>query len=169
MIDIQGRLAGVMYEKETLLANLQKLVKGIRILGIPALLTEQNPAGLGPTTPEISALLPDVKAIPKFSFSCCGEPRFMEALQSVGRKQVLIAGIESHVCVYQTALDLLRSGYEVQVVTDCISSRDRANIKLVIMRMRDEGIKMTGTEIALFELLGTAENSRFKEISRLIR
>jgi nicotinamidase-related amidase len=82
---------------------------------------------------------------------------------------VLLTGIESHVCVYQTAVELARSGYEVQVVSDCISSRTEANINLAEKRMRDEGVKMTGTEMALFELLGTAENAAFKEISRLIR
>jgi nicotinamidase-related amidase len=158
-----------MYEKEALLANLQKLLQGIRILGVPVMLTEQNPSGLGPTAPEISALLPDITAIPKFTFSCGGEPRFMDSLQTLSRKQVLIAGIESHVCVYQTSIDLLKSGYEVQVVADCVSSRTEANKKLSIERMRDEGVKVTGTEMVLFELLKVAEGDRFKAISRLIR
>jgi nicotinamidase-related amidase len=158
-----------MYEKETLLANLQKLLKGIRILGVPVILTEQNPAGLGPTAPEISALLPDVKAIPKFAFSCGGEPLFTESLNALARKQVLVTGIEAHVCVYQTSLDLLRSGYEVQVVADCISSRTEVNRNLAITKMQNEGVKVTGTEMALFELLRVAEGDRFKAISRLIR
>jgi nicotinamidase-related amidase len=158
-----------MHENEALMSNLQKLLKGIRILGIPVILTEQNPASLGPTAPEISALLPDVMAIPKFAFSCCGEPRLMESLQSLARKQVLLTGIESHVCVYQTSIDLLRLGYEVQVVSDCVSSRTEDNKKLAIKRMRDEGVKVTGTEMALFELLLVAKGDHFKEISRLIR
>jgi isochorismate hydrolase len=158
-----------MHHKDALLENLCKLLKGIRILNVPVLITEQNPAGLGPTVPEITTLLPGVTAIPKFAFSCCREPRFMESFQSLARKQVLLTGIESHVCVYQTSLDLLRLGCEVQVVADCVSSRTEANIKLALERMRDEGGKLTGTEMALFELLRVAEGERFKEINRLVR
>jgi nicotinamidase-related amidase len=123
VIDVQDKLARVMYEKEVLFENLQKLVKGVQVLGIPIILTEQNPKGLGPTIPEVAHLLSGIQPIPKLSFSCCGDERFLRELEILNRKQVLIAGIEAHVCVYQTVMALLSLGYEVQVVADSVSSR----------------------------------------------
>ena len=113
IVDIQGKLALLMHGKELLFKNVQKLIKGIRVLGIPILWVEQNPQGLGPTIPEISAMLPDIQPISKMSFSSCRNDRFLRALKALNRKQVLIAGIEAHVCVYQTAVDLVDIGYEV--------------------------------------------------------
>ena len=110
VIDVQGRLAHAMYNKETLFENLQKLIKGVKIFGIPILWTEQNPEGLGPTIPEVANLLSDISPISKLSFSCCGNECFMEALRGLNRNQVLLAGIEAHVCVYQTAVDLVNLG-----------------------------------------------------------
>ena len=169
VIDIQDSLARVMHEKNALFENLQKIIKGATILGIPMIVTEQVPEKLGATTPEISSLLNTIRPIPKSSFSCCGEVLFMRELKSIKRTQILVAGIESHVCVYQTTVDLIRMGYDVHIVTDCISSRTADNRALGIERMKDEGAKPTSTEMVLFELLKIAEGDRFREISRLVK
>jgi len=169
IVDIQGNLAHLMYEKERLLQNAQKLIKGIQVLGVPILWAEQNPRGLGPTIPEIAALLPDLQPIPKMSFSCCRNERFMQALQALDRRQVLIAGIETHVCVYQTAVDLADLGYEVQVAADAVSSREPGNKEIGLQKMRDAGVSLTSVETALFELLKVAEGEQFREILKIVK
>ena len=169
IIDIQGKLWNVMYEKEALLENAQKLAKGMQVLGVPIILTEQNPKGLGPTVPELMQLLPDVKPIPKFEFSCCRNRDFQLALDNLKRKQILICGIESHICVYQTTLALLSSGYEVQVVADVVSSRVVKNREIALTRVQSEGAKVTTSEMALYELLQTAESPQFKEMLKVIK
>lgn len=169
IIDIQEKLFRVMYEKEALSSNIQKLIKGIQIMDIPIIVTEQNPDGLGLTIPEISNILPGLQPIPKFSFSCCGEESFQRKLEELHRKQVLITGIETHICVYQTAIDLLSLGYEVQIVADCVSSRTQENRDLALNRMSMEGALLTSTEMVLFELLKTAKEERFKAISAIVK
>jgi nicotinamidase-related amidase len=169
VIDVQDKLFRVMPEREALAASLRKLVRGAQVLGVPVILTEQNPKGLGPTIAELADLMPGIQPIPKFSFSCCGEERFRRELEALGRRQVLLAGIELHICVYQTALDLLASGYEVQVVADCVTTRLLENREIGLMRLRDAGVSLTTAEMALFELLKTAEGDVFKEISRIVK
>jgi nicotinamidase-related amidase len=169
MIDIQAKLLNVMFEKEALLENAQRLIKGLQLLGIPVIVTEQNPKGLGPTQAELAQLLPNVGALPKYCFSCGQDKGFAEALSKLNRRQILLCGIEAHICVYQSALELLSQGYEVQIVTDVVSSRAAANKTLALSRLQSEGAKLTSTEMVLFELLKTAENPSFKEISRIIR
>jgi nicotinamidase-related amidase len=169
VIDIQDRILRAMHDKERLLQNLIKLIKGVRVLEVPVVLTEQYPAGLGPTLPEVAQILPDVRPVAKFCFSGCDEEHFREALESLNRRQVLLAGIEAHVCVYQTAMDLLRAGYGVHVVVDCISSRDARNKEVSIMKMNSAGISLTTAEMALFELLKVARGDRFKQISNIVK
>jgi nicotinamidase-related amidase len=169
MIDIQGKLLNVMFEKEALLENAQKLIKGLQLLGIPILVTEQNPKGLGPTQAELAQLLPNISPLPKFCFSCSRDKTFGQALSALNRRQVLLCGIESHICVYQTALELLDQKYEVQIVTDVVTSRSAANKTVALSRLQSEGAKLTSVEMVLFELLQTAENPNFKEISRIIK
>jgi nicotinamidase-related amidase len=169
IIDVQGKLARVMDNEEMLFENLQKLIKGAKILGIPILWTEQNPEGLGPTIPEVANLLSGIKPISKLSFSCCGNERFTEALRALNRKQVLLAGIEAHVCIYQTAVDLIDLGYEVQVVTDAISSRTKANKGIALEKMKKAGASLTSMETALFELLKVAEGPKFREILKIVK
>ena len=169
IIDVQEKLSRVMHEKEKLFENLQKLVKGVKLLNIPIIITEQNPNGLGPTVSEIAPLLPDTKPVTKFSFSCCGEEPFLRQLEMLNRKQVLLAGIETHVCVYQTAVDLIEAGYEVHTVVDCVSSRTLENKNLALDKMKSEGANLTSVEIALFELLKTAANPKFKELSKIVK
>lgn len=169
LVDIQGKLAQLMHEKELLFENLQKLIKGVRVLGIPVLWVEQNPAGLGPTIPEVAELLPDIQPISKMSFSSCGEPRFVDALKSVNRKQVLVAGIETHICVYQTTLGLLDMGCAVHVVADAVSSRTLVNKAIGLEKMNAAGAALTSVETVLFELLRVAEGEAFRAISRIVK
>ncbi len=169
MIDIQSKLWNVMCEKEALLENAQRLIKGMQVLRIPIILTEQNPKGLGPTAPELMQLMPEVKPLPKMCFSCQQDMGFQQSIKNINRKQVLVCGIEAHVCVYQTAMDLLCMGYEVQVVVDAVSSRAVKNRDITLSRLQNEGVKLTTTEMALFELLRTAESPQFKEIQKVIK
>src|SRR4030042_1129302 len=164
LIDFQERLFPVMHNKEKLLNNVVKLINGAKVLEIPLILTEQYPKGLGPTIPEIKELIPDVKPVEKVCFSCTDEAAFGQALKALKRKQVLIAGIESHICVYQTAMALAREGYEVQVVSDCVASRDPENKAAVLFKLGAAGISPTTTEMALFELLKLAQGDKFKQI-----
>jgi nicotinamidase-related amidase len=169
VIDFQERLFPVMHDKEKLLRNAVKLIKGASVLEIPIILTEQYPKGLGPTIPEIKELIPDVKPVEKVSFSCCDEETFSKAIETLKRKQVLIAGIEAHICVYQTAMALARAGYEVQVVGDCVASRDPENKLAALFKMSTAGISPTTSEIALFELLKVAKGDKFKQISSIVK
>jgi nicotinamidase-related amidase len=169
VIDIQERLFPVMHEKEKLMRSVIKLIKGARVLEIPVILTEQYPKGLGPTLPEIKELLPDIKPIEKLSFNCCDEEFFCKTLEALKRKQVLIAGIEAHICVYQTSMALARAGYEVQVVGDCVSSREMENKLVALFKMGAAGISPTTMEMALFELLKVAKGDKFKQISNIVK
>jgi nicotinamidase-related amidase len=169
VIDVQEKLLPVIYQKEKLIENLQKLIKGIQVLDIPVIVTEQYPQGLGATVTEIAGLIPDIKPLPKLSFSCYVNDNFKRKLDASGRKQILVSGIETHVCIYQTARDLRDAGYEVQVVTDAVSSRTPENIEISLNLMRQLGVLITGTETALFELLKTAGGEKFKAISRIVK
>jgi nicotinamidase-related amidase len=169
IIDVQGNLAHAMHNKQKLVENLQKIIKGVQVLEIPILWVEQNPKGLGPTLKEIADLITDIKPISKMSFSCCQNDTFMTALKSLKRKQILITGIEAHICVYQAAVDLLDMGYEVQVVSDAVSSRTEDNQKIGLQKMKDAGAGVTSVETALFELLKVAEDARFKEIIQIVK
>jgi len=169
IIDIQGKLAHLMDKKELLFKNVQNLIKGSRTLGIPIIWVEQNPKGLGPTIPEIAAMLSDIEPISKMSFSSCRNDSFLQTLNALDRKQLLISGIETHICVYQTAADLVNMGYEVQAVADAVSSRDLENKKIGLQRMKDSGVGLTSVETALFELLKVAEGEQFRQIIRIIK
>ena len=168
-IDFQERLFPVMHDKEKLLRQVVKLIQGARVLEIPVILTEQYPKGLGPTLPEIAGLLPDVKPIEKTCFSCCDAESFNSALEATNRKQVLICGIEAHICVYQTAVALSQADYEVQVVADCVSSRDPENKMVSLFKLGSAGIPPTTMETALFELLKIASGEKFRQISNIVK
>ncbi len=169
IVDLQAKLASVMHEKDAMLASLQKLIKGLCVLDVPILATLQYPQGLGPLHPEIASLIPDVEPVAKTSFSCLASPEFSRRLESIGRRQVLLSGIEGHICVYQTVCDLASSGFEAHVVTDTVSSRSPENRQLSFEMMRQAGAKLTGTESVLYELLRLAEGDRFKKISQILR
>ena len=169
LIDVQGKLAELMHDKQQLYRHLQILLRGARILGIPILWLEQYPKGLGPTVAEVAEILDDLDPIDKISFSACGSERFQQALRDSGRKSVAVAGIESHVCVYQTTRDLLTAGYRVEVIGDAVSSRSSDNRQAGLQRMASLGAGMMSTEMILFEWLREAGSDEFKEISRLVR
>ena len=170
VIDVQGKLAQLMHRKESLFASLEKIIRGAQVLELPIIWTEQVPEKLGPTLPEIARLLATMSGpISKASFSCCGHPPFMQELEALNRRQVLVTGIETHICIYQTTLDLLERGYEVQVVADAVSSRTAENRELGLERTKDAGARLTSTEMALFELLRVAAGPQFKEINRIVK
>ena len=169
IIDVQGKLATLMHEREELYRNLQILVRGARILELPVLWLEQYPEGLGPTIPELSELLTDQEPMAKLSFSACGLEEFKQRLEDSGRRTMLVAGIEAHICVNQTVCDLIDAGYGVEVVADAISSRTAANRQVGLDKMSRAGADVTSVEMALFELLREAGTPQFKEIARLVR
>lgn len=169
LVDVQGKLAQAMHNKEELFENLKKIVKGAQVLGVPILWAEQNPDGLGPTIPEIAELLPNQKPVSKLSFSCCGNEHFMKNLKAVNRKNMLVVGIEAHVCVYQTAADLISQQYDVQIVADAVASRTPENKEIGLEKCKYAGASLTSTETVLFELLKEAEGERFKEIIHLVK
>ncbi len=169
VIDIQGKLAQLMYQKESLFENAGKLIRGFQVLGVPIIVTEQYPKGLGPTIPEIAGLFPDFKPLPKVAFSCCGDEGFQRELRSVNRQQIVVCGIETHVCVYQTVMDLLASRHHVEVVADVVSSRTAEDRRTALERLRDEGARITSVEMALFELMRVAEGPKFKEVSKIVK
>jgi nicotinamidase-related amidase len=169
LVDVQGNLAQSMHNKEGLSENLKRMVKGAQLLGLPILWTEQNPDGLGPTMPEIVELLPNQNPVSKFSFSCCGSEQFMKELKALNRQNILIVGIEAHVCVYQTAADLVNLNYDVQVVADAVASRTLENKQIGLEKSKEAGAGITSTEIALFELLKIAKGDKFKEIIKIVK
>jgi nicotinamidase-related amidase len=170
VIDVQGRLAEVMFERDRLFSRLETLIQGARILGLPILWTEQVPEKLGPTTPRLRELLePQLHPLSKSTFSCLLNPEFRRRLEELGRRTVLLSGIESHVCVYQTAADLVRAGYRVEVVADAVSSRSEANRAAGLRRIEVSGARLTTTEMVLLELQRTAEGEAFRRLVSLIR
>jgi nicotinamidase-related amidase len=168
MVDVQGKLAETMPQKEELYSNLERVINCTRIMKIPAIYTEQTPDKTGPTLLQFSRLVSSPPIV-KSSFSCYGERRFIEALEASERKQVLLVGLETHVCIYQTALHLLRHDYEVYVLADAVASRNPENKAIALQRMREEGAKIVSTEMALFELLKDAHDPHFKEVLNFVK
>ena len=169
IIDIQERLFPVMWRKEELLENCEILLKGLNELNIKVLATQQYTKGLGETLESIKSSVGNFSFIEKKDFSCYDEPVFTEKLNVLAPKNVIICGIESHVCVLQTAVDLKAAGFNPIVVMDCVSSRTKQNLELAIERFRFENIMMTSYESILFELTRTAGTAEFKAISKLVK
>ena len=169
VVDVQGKLAQLMVDKETLFKNTRILIQAAKILEIPILWCQQVPEALGSTVPEIAELLTDDEPIDKASFSCAGHGRFNAKLEALGREEVLLCGIETHVCVYQTAMDLLARDLPVTVIADAVSSRTAQNRQIGLDRLAAEGAILASTEMALFELLRTAEHPQFKQIAKLVK
>lgn len=169
VIDIQGKLAQLMHQKEAVYQNVNRLIEGAKVLDIPIIWTEQYPEGLGGTIPEVAETLKGFKPIPKMTFSCCQNDEFLNALKASGRQQILITGIETHICVYQTTIELLEAGYEVEVVADAVSSRTPENKAIGLDKMKTAGAGITGTETALYELLKVAGGPEFKQILKIVK
>ncbi len=169
IIDIQGKLATLMHQKDEFFANVVRMIKGAKLLGIPILWNEQVPDKLGKTQSAISEHLTDSEPLVKKSFSCCGNEDFVRRLESLNRKQVLLVGMETHICVYQTAIELLPSGYEVFVVADAVSSRKPENIRIRLDAMKDAGARITSVEMALFEMFDIAEGDQFRKMVDVVK
>lgn len=170
VIDMQERLLPVMDTANRVEANVLKLVKGLQILGMPILVSEQYPKGLGNTVSSVKeALTGSETMVEKIAFSCCEEPTFIGALSKMGKKTVILCGIEAHICVLQTVLDLEENGYLPVVVEDCIGSRKPNDKAVALERMRKTGAVVTTLESILFELTGAAGSEQFKQISKLIK
>lgn len=169
VVDVQGKLAQLMVGKESLFKNVQILIQAAKILEIPILWCQQVPEALGPTVPEIAELLVGAEPINKASFSCCGQEQFNAQLNTLGKEQVLLCGIETHVCVYQTAMDLMEGGLDVTIIADAVSSRAEQNKQIALARLAAEGAHISSTEMALFELLRTAKHPQFKEVAKLVK
>jgi len=157
---------------EDVARNIDRLVRGCRVLDVSPLLTEQYVKGLGPTIPSVRKAFEETfgyEPIEKNCFSGFGCAEFVTALRLLNKKQAIVCGIETHVCVYQTVIDLLANGYEVTIVADALGSRAATNKVVALRRMVSEGAKLSSTEMALFEMLVTSGTDEFREISRLVR
>ncbi len=169
VIDIQERLLPAIFEKDQMIQASVRLIKGAAILGIPIFATEQYRKGLGPTAPEIAGAITGFAPLEKVTFSACGAEGFSDALKSKEVTNVILCGIEAHVCVLQTCLDLLDHSFGVFVVADAISARNPENARLALQRMHDAGAVIASTEMVLFELLGRARTEEFKQVQALVK
>lgn len=169
IIDIQERLFPFIAENERMMKNTEILIRGLRALDVPLLVTQQYTKGLGSTLQPLVQALGTGDYMEKTAFSCCDDDGFMAALGATGRKYIIIAGIESHVCVLQTTVDLLEKGYLPVVVEDCVSSRKLNDKTMAVARMRAEGALVTTYESLLFELLRYSGTTEFREISKLVK
>ena len=171
VVDIQERLVPAMSgkEREKVYANCLHLIEAAKLLALPVVITEQYPKGLGRTVKEIRDVLPSYEPLEKISFDCCKGPGFLERMASTGRKQVLLTGMETHVCVLQTCLSLLKEGYTVHLVDDAVCSRKKGDFQTGREMMRDAGAVINCTETVLFQLLEKAGTPEFKTISKRIK
>jgi nicotinamidase-related amidase len=171
IVDVQERLFNAMdaERRDDMVANVKILAGAARRLDVPVILTEQYPKGLGRTLPEVKALLADVAPIEKTAFSCGAAAGFLDRLRALGADRVILAGLEAHVCVLLTALDLLQHGFRVSVVADAVCSRRAANLEIGLAEARQAGAVVTSTETVVFGLLGSADSEAFRELSKLLR
>ena len=169
VIDIQERILGVIRKNQMVVENTLKLIRGSKILNVPIFYTEQYPKGLGETVRDIKAELDGNKAVQKMTFSCSGAENLFHVLKEKEITQVVVCGIESHVCVQQTVLDLLHLGMQVNVPADAVSSRKKLDYNIALDRMRSNGAEITSTESILFELLEVCGTPEFKAISKLVK
>ena len=169
VIDIQERLFPFIYGNDVLALNSGILIQGLQSLEIPIIVTEQYTKGLGPTILPIQQFFESKQPVEKLAFSCCDEPAFMQNLTVLGKKFIVITGIESHVCVMQTAIDLLELNFIPVIVEDCVSSRRLNDKQMAIARMRKSGAIITTYESVLFELLRYSGTGEFKTISKLVK
>lgn len=168
-IDYQDRLMPVMAERDFLTDRVVRMIRGAKEFNIPIIVTQQYTKGLGNTVPRIKEALGEFEPIEKTVFSAVDCPEFMKTLEATGRKTVLLMGIETHICVMQTALALIESGYRVFLVEDCCSARSLRDSKMGRKRISEAGAIVTTMESALMEMLGGAESEHFKTVSKIIK
>jgi len=169
IIDLQEKILPVIHNVDIVIENTIKLIKGFKTLNLPIYFTEQYPKGLGPTSSKILTELQGYNALQKMSFSCFGAEDLFNELRSKKRHQIIVSGVESHVCVQQTVLDLLANDFQVNVAADAVSSRREFDFQIALERMRTLGAEITTTESILFELLEVCGTPEFKEISRIVK
>lgn len=169
VIDVQEKIFSTMHEQVETEEDINRLIAGAKVLGLPIVWTEQYPKGLGPTITSVRESLNGRDALEKITFSCMDDDTVRKKVASYERKQVLLCGIEAHVCVYQTATDLLDEGFDVHVVTDAVMSRRESNYRLAVARMKEMGAQLTSVEMALFELQRAARGETFKAIAAIIK
>jgi nicotinamidase-related amidase len=169
IIDFQERVLPVIHESELIVSNAIKLINGFKLMNLPIYFTEQYPKGLGTTEKRIKEALQELQAIHKMSFSCFSAGELFNELKQKGIRQIVIAGVESHVCVQQTVLDLLANDFQIDIAADAVSSRRKFDLDTALQRMRSNGAEVTTTESILFELLEVCGTEEFKQISRLVK
>ncbi|MGB0748914.1 MAG: hydrolase [Magnetospiraceae bacterium] len=169
IVDVQKNLLPVMSQADAVLGNLVRLVKGAHRLGVPVIASEQYPKGIGPTVDDLRGLPGFETVIEKMTFSCLGETNFVKQFAAIARPRVILAGIESHVCVLQTAFDFIGVDAHVCLVADAVDSRAPENKAHALERMRNAGAEIVTTEMVLFEWMRVAGTPEFKEISALIK
>jgi nicotinamidase-related amidase len=169
VVDVQERFRDLIHEMPGVIAGCSRLIRFCARLGIPVLVTEQYPAGLGRTVAELAALLPEHTPLEKVTFSCCGDEGFAHAVRALGREQFLVCGIETHVCVYQTVRDLRAAGHQVAVAADAVSSRRVRDRDAGLALMRDLGAQLMTVEMILFEILVRAGTQEFKRVADILK
>jgi nicotinamidase-related amidase len=170
VVDIQEKLLPSIWEKERVVRNAQVLIRAAEAMDIPVVVTTQYVKGLGPVVPEIASLLPETTPIEKLEFGCFGNDAFCSAVgQLAGRNTLLVCGIETHICVMQTALGALNQRMNVHVAADAVSSRTELNWTLGLQRMRDAGAVISSTEMMIYELMGKSGTATFKEMLKWIK
>jgi nicotinamidase-related amidase len=170
VIDVQEAYRGVTIDHERMVERVVRLVRASQIFDIPALVTEQYPKGIGRTQVEVSEQLTARQTvIEKMTMSCCGQPQFIESLEALGRRQLVVCGIEAHACVSQTVHDLLSLGYEVHLPRDAISTRFQCDADVAWQKMTGSGAVPSSTEMVLLEWVRSAADPRFKDVHRLIK
>lgn len=170
VVDVQERMMRAIADADRVIGSIATLCRGMITLGVPILVTEQYPAGLGQTAPVIREALGEAyQPLEKNTFSAAKDRDFLQAFEASGRHQVLICGVETHVCVYQTARDLHNLGYTVEVIADAVGSRTAENREIAMERLKHHGVDFTSVEMSLFDLMVSAEHENFREISGLIK
>jgi nicotinamidase-related amidase len=169
VVDVQERLASAMPHRDQVVARIVALVKAARILGMPILVTRQNPAGLGDTLPEVAEAMGEHSPIDKMEFCCREDSSFSDELAATWRGQVVLAGMETHICITQTALALVEDGYRVHVVADACCSRRDSDAGIAFDRLRFAGVAVTSTEALLYEALGVAGTDEFRAVLGLVK
>ncbi len=169
VVDLQEKLLPAIASRERVLRNSVLLLRLADVLSLPVVLTTQYRRGLGATVPEVVEAAPGVAPIDKVSFGCFGSPEFLDRLASLGRHQLVVAGIESHICVAQTVIGALERGYAVHVASDAVGSRSEENRAVGLGRMERAGALLSSTEMAIYELLGRSDGAAFKKMLPLLK
>ncbi len=169
IVDIQEKLARTMPDLNRVVKNTSKMIKAAKVMDVPIVVTEQYPDGLGKTLPELESLLMNAEPIDKNTFSCCLEDRFKNALSIESRSHILLVGMEAHICVLQTALDLIGLGYSVGVIVDAVCSYKQKDMDVAEARMKHEGALLLTVEMIIYELMRSSASAEFKELLPVLK